>query len=74
MEIYWFIKKVKKYYVSIRKVYKIFSKEIQSLRIFRFQMAVKIINDIINPDNLILTLLIFKAYPRININLFLILF
>ena len=32
-------------------------------------MAVKAVNDIVGPDGLILMLLIFRVYPRINIDL-----
>ena len=62
---------MKSYYGLICKAYKIITEKLSNtgLKALRLQIAIKVINDIVNPDSLILTLLIFKAYFKININL-----
>ena len=71
IKVYWSINKVKEYYGFIRKAYKIIIKKLSnaSPKLLRLQIAIKVINNTANPNGLVPTLLIFKAYPKININL-----
>ena len=59
------------YYGLIYKAYKIITEKLNNtgLKALRLQMAIKTVNDTANPDSLILTLLVFKAYLKINIDL-----
>ena len=70
IETYWFIGKVKKYYAPIRRAYEIIIKELGGTgpRAHRLQMAIKAVNDTANPNGLVLTLLVFGAYPKINMD------
>jgi len=58
------IGKVKRYYVPLRRVYKIISLELKDAsEKLTLQMAIKAINNSASPDRLIPTLLVFSAYP-----------
>ena len=62
------ISKVERYYILLRHSYKILQEELQDKKLDKeviLQMVIKAINDIIRPDKLILTLLVFKLYPKI---------
>jgi hypothetical protein len=56
---------VKRYHGLIRRAYQIIVSEIPELdKDMALQMAFKAINDLAGPDGLVLTLLVFGAYPR----------
>ena len=58
---------VERYHVPLRRAYDIISKELPLLgKEERLQMAVKTINDTAGLDGLVLTLLVFGAYPRMS--------
>ena len=58
---------VKRYYKLIRKAYSIIIAKILSIsKDIALQMAFKAINDIVGPNRLVLTLLVYSAYPRIT--------
>ena len=65
------IKKIKCYYILLRYAYNIIWDEIQDKTNLKsiLQMTIKAVNNIINPNDLILILLIFKAYLRMIKNL-----
>ena len=64
VEAHWSIKKVKHYYIVLRCTYQIVSKELPNLnKEMALQMAIKAINDIVGPNRLILTLLVFSTFP-----------
>ena len=64
VEIYWLIGKVKHYYIVLHCVYQIVSKELPDLdKEIALQMAVKAVNNIVGPNGLIPTLLVFGAFP-----------
>ena len=64
MEAHWSIRKVKHYYTVLCCVYQIISKELPDLdKEIALQMAVKAVNNIAGPNGLILTLLVFGAFP-----------
>jgi hypothetical protein len=55
------------YYRLIRRAYSIIITEIPDIsKDMALQMAFKAINDIVRPDSIILTLLVYSAYPRIT--------
>jgi hypothetical protein len=57
---------VKRYHGLIRRVYQIIVSEILELnKDIALQMAFKAINNSAGPDGLVLTLLVFEAYPKI---------
>ena len=59
--------KVERYYVPLRRVYKIISSELKGIsEELTLQMAVKAVNDFAGPDGLVPTLLVFGAYPRMT--------
>ena len=70
VEAHWSIGKVEEYHGPIRRAYEIITEEMQGTgsKISRLQMAVKAVNDTANPDGLVPTLLVFGAYPRINMD------
>ncbi|KAI1439012.1 hypothetical protein GGR50DRAFT_685073 [Xylaria sp. CBS 124048] len=68
VEAHWSIGKVERYHAPIRRAYEIFTEEVQGSKASRLQMAVKAVNDTANPDGLVPTLLVFGAYPRINMD------
>jgi len=58
---------VKRYYKLIRKAYSIIIAKILSIsKDIALQMAFKAINDIVGPNRLVLTLLVYSAYLRIT--------
>ena len=64
---YYFIKKLKRYYTIIRKAYNCITMEILGLDCdMALQMLFKATNDLVGLDSLILTLLVYSAYPRIT--------
>lgn len=69
VEAYNSVGKVERYYTLIRRAYDILREELKDENIDReiiLQIAVKAVNDSAGPDRIILTLLIFSAYPRIT--------
>ena len=70
VEAHWSIGKVEGYHGPIRRAYEIITEELGGTgpRSLRLQMAVKAVNDTANPDGLVPTLLVFGAYPRINMD------
>lgn len=68
---HWSIKKIEKYYTSIHYAYDIIQVETRGIisKNAMLQMAFEAVNDIVGPDSLVLTLLVFGAYPRIVSNL-----
>ena len=68
VEAYWSVGLVERAYPTLRRAYQIISEELQGTGIAKeltLQMAVKAVNDTAGPDGLVLTLLVFGAYPRI---------
>jgi hypothetical protein len=58
---------VERYYGLIRRAYSIIIAEIPGIsKDMALQMAFKAINDIVGPNRLVLTLLVYGAYPRIT--------
>ena len=58
---------VKRYYRLIRKAYSIITTKIPNLsKDMALQMAFKAINDIVRPDKLVLTLLVYSIYLQIT--------
>ena len=58
------IKKVKCYYIVLHYAYQIISEELPDLdKEIALQIAIKAINNIVGLNGLILTLLIFSAFP-----------
>jgi hypothetical protein len=63
------ISKVKRYYILLRRLYKILQDKLQDEKLDKeviLQIVVKAINDIARLDKLVLTLLIFGSYLRIT--------
>jgi hypothetical protein len=61
------IEMIKRYHESLRRVYSIFVAEISDIDLeSALQMSFKILNDSIESDDLILTLLMFEAYFRMT--------
>jgi hypothetical protein len=61
-----FIGIVERYHGLIRRAYQIIVSEIPELdKDMALQMAFKVINNLAGPDGLVLTLLVFRAYPKI---------
>ena len=70
VEAYYSIGKIERYYSLLRRVYKIIRTELKDKEtddIICLQIAIKAINDIAGPDGLVLTLLVFRAYPWITL-------
>ena len=58
---------VERYYRPIRRAYSIIIAKIPDIgKDIALQMAFKAINDIVRPNRLVLTLLVYSAYPRIT--------
>jgi hypothetical protein len=58
---------IKRYHGPIRRAYLIITAEIPDIaKDMTLQMAFKAINDTTGPDGLVLTLLVYSAYPRIT--------
>ncbi len=68
VEAHWSIGKVERYHAPLRRAYGILRAELGSdvSNEAVLQMAVKAVNDTVGPDGLVPTLLVFGAYPRIN--------
>ena len=63
VEAHWSIRKVKYYYIVLRYIYQIVSKELPDLnKEMALQIAIKAINNIAGLNGLILTLLIFSTF------------
>ena len=61
------IRKLERYYTIIRKAYNCITIKILGLnRDIALQMSFKAANDLISLNSLILTLLIYKAYPQMT--------
>jgi hypothetical protein len=68
VEAYNSIGKIERYYSFLRRVYKIIYDELRGTRTtieIILQIAIKTINDLVGPDSIIPTLLVFGTYPRI---------
>jgi predicted ATP-grasp superfamily ATP-dependent carboligase len=64
VEVHWSIRKVERYYIVLCCVYQIVSKELPNLnKEIALQMAVKAVNNIVGLNGLVLTLLVFSAFP-----------
>jgi hypothetical protein len=66
---HWSISLVKRAYLMLHRVYQIIIKELQGLdttKELNLQIAVKAVNNTAGPNSLVLTLLVFGAYPRIS--------
>jgi hypothetical protein len=70
IEAHWSIDVVKRYHVELRRAYKMIVENLNKTSFvsteIELQMIIKIINDIIDLDELILILLIFEIYSRIH--------
>jgi hypothetical protein len=61
------ISKVKRYYMVIRQAYFIVTAKLCNIdKGIALQMSFKAINDFISPNSLVLTLLVYRAYPRMT--------
>jgi hypothetical protein len=68
VEAYYSISKVEYYYAPLRRLYEILWQELSKEQLSKdliLQIAVKAVNDIAGLEGLVLTLLVFGAYPRI---------
>jgi hypothetical protein len=66
IEAHWSIGMIKRAYLILRRAYHIITEELKAEKVSKhilLQMAVKAINDTIDPDSLIPTLLIYGTYP-----------
>ena len=67
MEAYNSMGKVEWYHLPLRRAFDIITKEMPSLnKATRLQIAVKVVNDTVSPDGLVLTLLVFSAFPQMS--------
>jgi hypothetical protein len=64
------ISKIEHYHAPLHQAYNIISAELGASidKDVILQIAVKAVNDTIGPDRIMLTILIFRAYPHITIN------
>lgn len=69
-EAHWSIGKVERYHGPLRRAFEILTAEIGTIcsKEAILQMAFKAVNDTAGPDGLIPTLLVFGAFPRINLD------
>jgi hypothetical protein len=70
IEAHWSIDIVEKYHVELRRIYQVIFENLNKTEINKesiLQMTVKIINDIVDSDELVLTLLIFDVYSRMHV-------
>jgi len=59
------VRMVERYYGPLRRIYYIIITELPDIgKDIALQMAFKAINDLVGPNGLIPTLLVFRAYPR----------
>jgi hypothetical protein len=64
VEAYWLIRKVERYYIVLHCAYQIVSKELPNLdKEIALQIAIKAVNNTAGLNRLILTLLVFSAFP-----------
>jgi hypothetical protein len=71
VEAYYSISKIKRYHSPLQQAYKIISEEFRGINIsneMKLQIVIKTVNDLIGPDSIIPTLLVFRAYLRITNN------
>jgi hypothetical protein len=71
VEAQWSIGIVERYHAMLRRAYEVImndSKELEINNEWGLQIAVKAVNDTAGPDGLILTLLVYGAYPRMTRN------
>ena len=69
VEVYYSISIVEQYYVPLRRVYEIITKELlQVTKQYVLQIVVKATNNTTRLDSLVLTLLVFGIFLQININ------
>jgi hypothetical protein len=67
IEVYYFISKIERVYVMLKRVYSIFLKELTlGSRELILQIIIKACNDTPGTNGLSPTLIIFGTYPRIN--------
>ncbi len=71
IEIHWSIDVIKRYHVKLRKVYQMILENLDNetdvIKKMMLQMIIKAINDTIDFDKLMLTLLIFDVYSRMHV-------
>jgi hypothetical protein len=64
VEVHWSIGKVECYYIVLCCIYQIVSKELPDLdKEMALQIAIKAVNNIVGLNGLVLTLLVFGAFP-----------
>ena len=64
IKVYNNVRKVEWYYILLHYIYKIISLKLKGAsKELTLQIAIKAVNNFINPDRLIPILLIFSAYP-----------
>jgi hypothetical protein len=71
VEAYNSVGKVERYHSFLRRVYKIIYDKLYDTKTsaeISLQITVKTINDLVGPDGIIPTLLVFRAYPKITNN------
>lgn len=70
VEAYWLIGKNECYHAPLRRAYEILQADLAGIALPEaiLQMAVKAVNDTAGYDGLVPTLLVFGAYPRINLD------
>jgi hypothetical protein len=66
VEAHWSIGVVKRYHAELRRAYQMITEDLDVSKEIALQMAVKAINDTAGPDDLVPTLLVFGAYPRMH--------
>ena len=69
VEAHWSIGIVERAHPELKRAYNIITEELKGQGVTKhilLQMAVKVINDTAGPDSLVLTLLVFRAYPRMT--------
>jgi hypothetical protein len=67
VEAYNSVGKVKRYHAPLRRVYQILGIELPNTpKELILQMAIKAVNDLVGPDGIVPTLLVFGAYPRMT--------
>jgi hypothetical protein len=70
VEAYNSIGKIERYYILLRRVYKIIYDKLRDTSAeTSLQIAVKAVNDLAGPDGIIPILFMFSVYPRITENL-----
>jgi hypothetical protein len=67
-EAHWSVSKTERYHAPLRRAWDILYAELASTMSHEaiLQIAVKAVNDTTGPDRLVLTLLVFRAYPRMT--------